>query len=63
MIGYAFHLGEEGELLGDADGVGVALKKVGVRGLAKLIVVLEVVLNIPRLRKHPVAPVVHRCGV
>ena len=35
--------------LGDADVVGVALKKVGVRALAELVVVHVVVLHIPRL--------------
>mmetsp|Transcript_34207 Transcript_34207/g.87476 ORF Transcript_34207/g.87476 Transcript_34207/m.87476 type:complete len:277 (+) Transcript_34207:488-1318(+) len=37
----------------------VALHKVGVPALAQLVVVQVVVLHIPRLRLHPVQPVVH----
>mmetsp|Transcript_17799 Transcript_17799/g.44967 ORF Transcript_17799/g.44967 Transcript_17799/m.44967 type:complete len:474 (-) Transcript_17799:273-1694(-) len=40
-----------------ADRVGVALQEIGVRGLPELVVVLEVVLDVPSLREHPVAPV------
>mmetsp|Transcript_2137 Transcript_2137/g.5404 ORF Transcript_2137/g.5404 Transcript_2137/m.5404 type:complete len:503 (-) Transcript_2137:155-1663(-) len=46
-----------GDELVDADRVRVALKEVGVRGLPQLVVVLEVVLHIPSLGEHPVAPV------
>mmetsp|Transcript_34094 Transcript_34094/g.79879 ORF Transcript_34094/g.79879 Transcript_34094/m.79879 type:complete len:353 (+) Transcript_34094:534-1592(+) len=46
-----------GNQLVDADRVRVALQKVGVRRLPKLVVVLEVVLHVPSLGQHPVAPI------